>query len=391
MRTLISWRLYGQQYIKGCVYVLGASAFFAGGAWAVANFSAHSVLNKPLLVSCTTVPLVTKFSDVNVSDWMSSPVSAIDHLQNTDGCYRSKMEMLCMELQGHLCKQIEEIDKKAKFRVDKWERRAGGGGISCILENGEVFEKAGVNISVITGNLSPMAAKEMRARHKDIDPNKEYKFFACGISSVIHPLNPYVPTTHFNFRYFEVDLGNNRKSWWYGGGADLTPYYLFDEDAKHFHEQLKLACDKHHESFYPRFKKWCDDYFYLTHRGETRGVGGIFFDDLEDSSQEKIFSFVKSCAEAIIPAYLPIVEKRKNLKYTDSEREWQLVRRGRYVEFNLIYDRGTKFGLATPEARIESILMSLPRFAQWTYCYDNSKDPRNQSLIEVLTHPREWV
>ncbi|CAH8611351.1 unnamed protein product [Heterobilharzia americana] len=367
MRTLISWRLYGQQYIKGCVYVLGASAFFAGGAWAVANFSAHSVLNKPLLVSCTTVPLVTKFSDVNVSDWMSSPVSAIDHLQNTDGCYRSKMEMLCMELQGHLCKQIEEIDKKAKFRVDKWERRAGGGGISCILENGEVFEKAGVNISVITGNLSPMAAKEMRARHKDIDPNKEYKFFACGISSVIHPLNPYVPTTHFNFRYFEVDLGNNRKSWWYGGGADLTPYYLFDEDAKHFHEQLKLACDKHHESFYPRFKKWCDDYFYLTHRANRLHI--MYLSPTGQRNKSPLMEKTSDawCVDISICIVTLVVE-------------WQLVRRGRYVEFNLIYDRGTKFGLATPEARIESILMSLPRFAQWTYCYDNSKDPRNHRV-----------
>ncbi|CAH8864007.1 unnamed protein product [Trichobilharzia szidati] len=384
-------RFCNQRSFKGCAYVLGASAFVTGGGWAVTKMNGLRIINKSLVVSCSTVPLVTKFSEINLNDWMSSPVSAIDQLKTNDECYRTKMEMLCMELQGHLCKQIERIDGKAKFRVDKWDRRAGGGGISCILENGEVFEKAGVNISVISGNLSPMAVKEMRSRHKDIDPDADCKFFACGISSVIHPLNPYVPTTHFNFRYFEVDMGNNRKSWWYGGGADLTPYYLFDEDAKHFHEQLKLACDKHHESFYPRFKKWCDDYFYLKHRGETRGVGGIFFDDLEDTSQEKVFSFVKSCAEAIIPAYLPIVEKRKNLKYTDLEREWQLVRRGRYVEFNLIYDRGTKFGLATPEARIESILMSLPLFAQWTYCYDNSKDPRNQSLIDVLTHPKEWV
>ncbi|VDP42620.1 unnamed protein product [Schistosoma curassoni] len=359
--------------VHNTLFVLSASAFLVGGRWALADTSIVGLSNKCFSVSCASVPFVTKFPEINLNNWMCLPVSAVD------------------ELQGRLCKEVEKIDGKAKFKVDKWERRAGGGGISCVLENGDVFEKAGVNISVISGDLSAQAVKEMRARHNEIDPNKECKFFACGISSVIHPLNPYVPTTHFNFRYFEVDLGNNRKCWWYGGGADLTPYYLFNEDAKHFHEQLKLACDQHNESFYPRFKKWCDDYFYLTHRGETRGVGGIFFDDLDGTSQEKVFSFVKSCAEAIIPAYLPIVEKRKHLKYTNKEREWQLVRRGRYVEFNLIYDRGTKFGLATPEARIESILMSLPRYAQWNYCYDNSQDPRNQSLIEVLKNPKEWV
>ncbi|CAI2731849.1 unnamed protein product [Schistosoma spindalis] len=391
MRVSFLYRFKTQRYFRCCVYALGASAFLVGGRWALADNSIVGLSNKSLSVSCASVPFVTKFPEINLNNWMCLPVSAVDKLQSGDECYRSKMEVLCMELQGRLCKEIEKIDGKAKFKVDKWERRAGGGGISCVLENGDVFEKAGVNISVISGNLSAQAVKEMRARHNEIDPNKECKFFACGISSVIHPLNPYVPTTHFNFRYFEVDLGNNRKCWWYGGGADLTPYYLFNEDAKHFHEQLKLACDQHNESFYPRFKKWCDNYFYLTHRGETRGVGGIFFDDLDDTSQEKVFSFVKSCAEAIIPAYLPIVEKRKHLKYTNKEREWQLVRRGRYVEFNLIYDRGTKFGLATPEARIESILMSLPRYAQWNYCYDNSQDPRNQSLIEVLKNPKEWV
>ncbi|CAH8644642.1 unnamed protein product [Schistosoma rodhaini] len=293
MRVSIMSRFKTQRCFRCCVYALGASAFFIGSRWALADTGIVGLINKPFSVSCASIPFVTKFPEINLKNWMCLPVSSVDQLQLSDECYRSKMEVLCMELQGRLCKEIEKIDRKAKFKVDKWERRAGGGGISCVLENGDVFEKAGVNISVISGNLSGQAVKEMRARHNEIDPNKECKFFACGISSVIHPLNPYVPTTHFNFRYFEVDLGNNRKCWWYGGGADLTPYYLFNEDAKHFHEQLKLACDQHDELFYPRFKKWCDNYFYLTHRGETRGIGGIFFDDLEDTSQEKVFSFVK--------------------------------------------------------------------------------------------------
>ncbi|CAH8595565.1 unnamed protein product [Dicrocoelium dendriticum] len=286
---------------------------------------------------------------------------------------------------------MEEIDGLAKFRVDKWERKSGGGGVTCVMENGAVFEKAGVNVSAIHGTLGPAALKEMRARHKEIELDKEYAFFACGISSVIHPLNPYVPTTHFNFRYFEIALGDGRTCWWYGGGSDLTPYYLFEEDARHFHMQLKRACDAHNASYYDCFKKWCDEYFFLQHRGETRGVGGLFFDDFEGDSHQDAFGFVRSCAEAIIPSYLPIVKKRKDMPYGELEREWQLVRRGRYVEFNLIYDRGTKFGLATPEARIESILMSLPLHVQWVYCYDDTKDPRNRNLLEVLRTPREWI
>ncbi|OON21227.1 coproporphyrinogen III oxidase, partial [Opisthorchis viverrini] len=330
--------------------------------------------------------------NLNPQEWMSPSVTPSDELVNRlDSSFRAKIETLCMQLQGKLCREMEKIDGQARFRVDKWDRKAGGGGISCVMENGAVFEKAGVNISSITGTLSENAVKEMRVRHQELNVDNECNFFACGISSVIHPLNPFVPTTHFNFRYFEVIQSDGRKSWWYGGGSDLTPYYLFEEDARHFHEQLKVACDKHDPTYYPRFKKWCDEYFFLKHRGETRGVGGIFFDDLEGQSQQQVFEFVRSCAEAIIPAYLPIVERRKDTPYGDLEREWQLVRRGRYVEFNLIYDRGTKFGLATPEARVESILMSLPLHAQWVYCYEDSKDPRNQSLIEVLKNPREWL
>lgn len=329
---------------------------------------------------------------ITPQEWMAPSVTKLDELTNgLDSSFRAKMEALCMQLQSKLCRKMEKIDGREKFRVDKWDRSAGGGGISCVMENGAVFEKAGVNISSIAGTLSQNAVKEMCVRHQQLDVGNECEFFACGISSVIHPLNPFVPTTHFNFRYFEVIQPNGRKVWWYGGGSDLTPYYLFEEDAKHFHEQFKLACDKHDPTYYRRFKKWCDDYFVLKHRGETRGVGGIFFDDLEGASQEQTFEFVRSCAEAIIPAYLPIVVRRRDTPYGEREREWQLVRRGRYVEFNLLYDRGTKFGLATPEARIESILMSLPLHVQWIYCYEDSKDPRNKSLLEVLKNPREWI
>ncbi|CAL8082655.1 unnamed protein product [Calicophoron daubneyi] len=330
------------------------------------------------------------FSVINPKEWMTTSITP--NLEEVyESSYRTKMEVLCLQLQGKLCRAMEKVDGKAKFRVDKWERKTGGGGITCVMADGAVFEKAGVNISAISGVIGPAAVKAMRDRHKEIDVDKDCKFFACGISSVIHPLNPYVPTTHFNFRYFEVDMGEGRKYWWYGGGSDLTPYYLFEEDAKYFHMVNKKACDKHDPSYYKMFKKWCDEYFFIKHRGEARGIGGTFFDDLEGDSHEKTFAFVRSCAEAIVPAYLPIVEKRKNMNYGELEREWQLIRRGRYVEFNLIYDRGTKFGLATPDSRVESILMSLPKHVEWVYCYDCSKDPRHEELLNVLRNPRQWI
>lgn len=186
------------------------------------------------------------------------------------------------------------------------------------------------------------------------------KFFAAGLSAVIHPRNPMVPTVHFNYRYFEIIQPDGSTQWWFGGGTDLTPYYVNEDDFKHFHKTLKEACDKHDKSYYPKFKKWCDEYFHISHRKECRGIGGIFFDDLEEPSKEEAFQFVQSCADAVIPSYIPLVRQHKDDAYGYAERQWQLLRRGRYVEFNLIYDRGTKFGLHTPEARFESILVSLP-------------------------------
>lgn len=200
-----------------------------------------------------------------------------------------------------------------------------------------------------------------------------------------------VPTIHFNYRYFEVTNKDGSTQWWFGGGTDLTPYYLNEEDAKHFHRTLKSACDQHNPTYYEKFKKWCDDYFHIPHRGERRGVGGIFFDDLDTPSQQEAYKFVESCAEAVIPSYIPLVKQHKNDGYGYAERQWQLLRRGRYVEFNLIYDRGTKFGLYTPGARYESILMSLPLVAKWEYMHEPSQNSKEGKLVEVLKNPRDWL
>ncbi|XP_054708285.1 LOW QUALITY PROTEIN: oxygen-dependent coproporphyrinogen-III oxidase-like [Uloborus diversus] len=266
-----------------------------------------------------------------------------------------------------------------------------GGGITCVLEDGDVFEKAGVNISVVHGVLPPGAIQQMRARGKKFSNSNKLPFFACGVSSVIHPRNPNVPTVHFNYRYFEVDNGDGTTTWWFGGGTDMTPYILDEDDCKHFHKTLKKCCDKHSNSYYEEFKKWCDDYFYIKHREESRGIGGIFFDDLDTPDQEKCFQFVTTCANGVIPSYVPIVEKNKDKGYSYADRQWQLLRRGRYVEFNLIYDRGTKFGLMTPGARYESILMSLPPFAKWQYCHSPEKNSKEDKLLEVLRKPRNWA
>ncbi|RHZ72152.1 hypothetical protein Glove_245g2 [Diversispora epigaea] len=303
---------------------------------------------------------------------------------------RIRMERFIKNLQESIVKEIETIDGK-KFLIDKWERTQGGGGISCILQNGNVFEKAGVNISVVHGDLPEPALQQMKSRQKDIDSSKgPFPFYALGISIVMHPHNPHAPTIHLNYRYFEVDTGSS-KLWWFGGGSDLTPSYLYEEDAIHFHKTLKDACDKHDPTYYPKFKKWCDDYFFLKHRDETRGVGGIFFDDLDDKSEEEIFAFVKQCGLSFLPSYIPLIKRRMNTKFTENEKSWQQLRRGRYVEFNLIWDRGTKFGLQTPGARIESIFMSLPLTARWEYKHNPIENSREDELLKILKHPRDWV
>ena len=279
-------------------------------------------------------------------------------------------------LQDKICGAIEEADGGARFMEDNWRREGGGGGRTRVMEEGALFEKAGVNFSAVEGVLP-----EEFARKIELGEGRE--FFATGVSLVLHPRNPYVPTVHANFRYLEKGDAS-----WFGGGSDLTPYYPFREDARHFHSAFKAACDNHNPDYYPRFKKWCDEYFFIKHRGETRGVGGIFFDYLQ-GDMDGIFAFVKDVGEAFLPAYLPIIDLRRDLEYGEHEREFQLIRRGRYVEFNLVYDRGTIFGLET-RGRTESILMSLPPLARWVYDYKPEPDSAEAEAMTFFK-PQEWL
>ncbi len=280
------------------------------------------------------------------------------------------------QLQLRICTALEEIEQEARFTDDAWERTGGGGGLTRVMEGGRVFEKAGVNSSTVFGVLPSAIAAKM-----NVPPSE---FFATGLSLVIHPRSPMIPTVHANYRYFQRSDGDA----WFGGGSDLTPYYPFDDDIIHFHRTLKEACDRIDGEFFPRFKKSCDEYFYIPHRGEARGVGGIFFDYLR-GEPEKHFDLVRSAGDVFLAAYLPIVERRMKETWGDPEREWQRIRRGRYVEFNLIYDRGTLFGLET-QGRAESILMSLPPSVEWRYDV-SPPGPLEARLVQLLKHPREWV
>ncbi|KAL8994537.1 MAG: hypothetical protein Q9169_005520 [Polycauliona sp. 2 TL-2023] len=308
---------------------------------------------------------------------------------------RLRMEALIKEKQSEIVAALQELDPANKFRADTWSRPAGGGGTSCVQQDGNVFEKAGVNTSIVYGTLPRPAIEKMRVNHKAIDPDVDsLEFFAAGLSLVLHPQNPNAPTVHLNYRYFEtMDNDGKCNAWWFGGGTDLTPTYLYDEDAIHFHRSIKDACDKHDRGYYPRFKQWCDKYFYIPHRHESRGIGGIFFDDLdgEEKDQEQLYSFVKDCLSSFLPGYLPIVSRRKDLPFGEREKQWQQLRRGRYVEFNLVHDRGTSFGLNTPSARVESILMSLPLTARWMYMHEPEKGSREERIVGVLKQPIEWV
>lgn len=270
------------------------------------------------------------------------------------------------EFQDRLCRIVEQEDGVAKFAEDRWERDGGGGGITRIIENGRVFEKGGVNTSVVHGPVTPALAQQLKTSGEN--------FFACGISIVIHPLSPMVPTVHANFRYFEVENDS-----WFGGGCDLTPYYFFEEDVDHFHDAFRKAGGSH----YPEFKKNCDEYFVNKHRGERRGVGGIFYDYIRPEDPGYWLDFAKRNANALIDAYIPIVRKRKDLPYNERHRHWQEIRRGRYVEFNLIHDRGTLFGLRSG-GRTESILMSLPPRARFEYNDQPEAGSEEAALLEIL-------
>ncbi|KAK4800555.1 hypothetical protein SAY86_021042 [Trapa natans] len=306
---------------------------------------------------------------------------------------RARFEKMIRDAQDSVCQALEKADGGGKFKEDVWSRPGGGGGISRVLQDGAVWEKAGVNVSVVYGVMPPEAYRAAKAAASDQKPGP-VPFFAAGISSVLHPKNPFAPTLHFNYRYFETDAPEDSpgapKQWWFGGGTDLTPSYIFEDDVRHFHSVQKAACDKFDPSFYPRFKKWCDDYFYIAHRGERRGLGGIFFDDLNEYDLEMLLSFATECANSVVPAYIPIIEKRKNMPFTEQHKAWQQLRRGRYVEFNLVYDRGTTFGLKTG-GRIESILVSLPLTARWEYDHKPEHGTEEWKLLDACINPKDWI
>jgi coproporphyrinogen III oxidase len=286
-------------------------------------------------------------------------------------------------LQEEVCNALESADGKGRFVADEWQRPGGGGGVSRVIENGNVIEKGGVNFSAVWGKTPEATLKTLK-----LDEKVAADFFATGVSIVIHPFNPFVPIIHMNVRYFEMSNG----TWWFGGGIDLTPHYVSEEDARYFHKQLQCVCDAFDQDFYPTFKTWADDYFFIRHRNETRGIGGIFFDHLKDDTgftKASRFEFVKAVGSAFAGIYTHFMNTNKHLPFNDTNKQWQFLRRGRYVEFNLVWDRGTKFGLET-DGRTESILMSLPPQANWVYQFTPEKgSPEEQTLI-LLKKGIDW-
>lgn len=319
---------------------------------------------------------------------------------------KRRVSQFMLTLQDDICSSLEALDGSGqKFQEDTWKREEGGGGRSRVIKNGDLFEQGGVNFSEVFGEKLPPSILKQR-------PEAEGNgFYATGTSMVLHPHHPYVPTVHLNYRYFEAG-----PVWWFGGGIDLTPYYPFAEDAVHFHQTIKTHCDRHHPEYYPTFKLWCDEYFYIKHRQENRGIGGLFFDyqdgqgqlykgpdpdgrasqysnqvgEMEPRSWEQLFAFVQDCGNSFLPAYTPIAKERRQIDYGERERNFQLYRRGRYVEFNLVYDRGTIFGLQT-NGRIESILMSLPPLVRWEYCYHPEPNTPEAELYDTFLKPQDWV
>ena len=287
-------------------------------------------------------------------------------------------------LQNNITDALCDLDSTLVLKEDEWDREEGGGGRCRVMRDGQIFEQAGINFSYVFGNELPASATAHRPGLAG------RKFQALGVSLVIHPINPYVPITHMNVRFFVAENKEEPPVWWFGGGFDLTPCYGFEEDAKHWHITAKEACAEYGDDIYPRYKKWCDDYFYLKHRQEPRGIGGLFFDDLNEWEFEKCFAFTRSIGDAFLPAYIPIVERRKGLDYGEQQRQFQLYRRGRYVEFNLIYDRVTLFGLQSG-GRTESILMSLPPLVRWQYDWQPEPGTPEAELYEQYLKVREWA
>ncbi|WP_445371686.1 oxygen-dependent coproporphyrinogen oxidase [Methylomonas sp. HW2-6] len=289
-----------------------------------------------------------------------------------------------LDLQDRICAALEAEEADAHFTEDAWQRAEGGGGRSRVLAGGQVFEQGGVNFSHVFGDSLPPSATAKRPELAN------RRFEAMGVSLVIHPRNPYVPTSHANVRFFIAKKDGEPSIWWFGGGFDLTPFYPFRDDVEHWHRTARAACQPFGAEVYPKYKKWCDKYFYLKHRNETRGVGGLFFDDLNEPDFVQAFAFMQSVGDHYIPAYLPIVQKRRNTPYGERERDFQLYRRGRYVEFNLVYDRGTLFGLQTG-GRTESILMSMPPLARWQYNWQPEPGSAEAELYETYLKPQNWL
>lgn len=288
------------------------------------------------------------------------------------------------ELQSRICDELSVIDGSATFDTESWDRPEGGGGITRVLSEGAVFEKGGVNFSYVEGGKMPGSATQ----HRPELAGRSFK--AMGVSLVMHPVNPYVPTSHANVRCFVAEKPGEEPVWWMGGGFDLTPYYGNREDVIHWHRTAKNACDPFGDEIYDRYKKWCDEYFYLPHRNEPRGVGGLFYDDLNEWGFEKTFSFMQAVGNAYLEAYVPIVERNKDREYSQRERDWQLYRRGRYVEFNLVFDRGTLFGLQS-NGRTEAILMSLPPLVRWEYGLTPEPNTPEAELLDVYLKPTDWL
>ena len=296
-----------------------------------------------------------------------------------------QVEKYLLNLQNDICEEFGGLDTKSSFDKDVWEREDGrGSGITRVITNGSLFEKGGVNFSIISGDKMPKSATELRPELAG------RKFTALGISLVLHPENPFIPTTHANVRFFIAENDEEEPLWWFGGGFDLTPYYGFEEDAIHWHKIANKACEPFGEKVYEKYKKWCDDYFYLSHRDEQRGIGGLFFDDLNEGGFDSCFEFMKSIGNHFVEAYKPIVLKRQETPYNEKQKDFQLYRRGRYVEFNLVQDRGTLFGLQSG-GRTESILMSLPPKVKWIYQFNISPNSEEEKLTNYYLKPRDWI
>ena len=296
-----------------------------------------------------------------------------------------QVEKYLLNLQNDICEEFGGLDTKSSFDKDVWEREDGrGSGITRVITNGSIFEKGGVNFSIISGDKMPKSATELRPELAG------RKYTALGISLVLHPENPFIPTTHANVRFFIAENEEEEPLWWFGGGFDLTPYYGFEEDAIHWHKIANKACEPFGEKVYEKYKKWCDDYFYLSHRDEQRGIGGLFFDDLNEGGFDSCFEFMKSIGNHFVEAYKPIVLKRQETPYTEKHKGFQVYRRGRYGEFNLVQDRGTLFGLQSG-GRTESILMSLPPKVKWIYQFNISANSEEEKLTNYYLKPRDWI